>query len=351
MKPLSYSLIAAALACGLASAQTTAYTTPVGYVTKTLTGGRFNLTSLTVHNPTVSAGVISAKDVTLPPSVTVTGANFLTLLGTPGDPGTPGTENTYILELTDGSIQEITEWGADYLRTSANFNARVTAGTTTYKLRKAATVSSVFGATNTAGLKSSPDGEVENASGIPTADTIQLWNGAGFTTIYYFDDTAGATGWYTGTGAPAANIPIIHADGFFVRRAAGAPINLVVTGEVKTTKTSGALDPGFSYLGAVAPVGLTLATSGLENFMGHSADGIVTDDNTGKYVVDTVQIQQPDGGYRVCYYFGDTPTGVWYDAEGNLAGDAVLDGGFLIYSISALPKPYTVSAPPSYSTL
>jgi hypothetical protein len=344
MKPLSYSLIAAALACGLASAQTTAYTTPVGYVTTTLKGGQFNLTSLTVHNPTVSAGVISAKDVTLPPSVTVTGANFLTLLGT------PGANNTHILELADGSIQEITEWGADYLRTSANFNGQVTAGTTTYKLRKAATVSSVFGATNSAGLKSSPDGEVENASGIPTADTIQLWNGSGFTTIYYFDDTAGTTGWYTGTGDPAANIPIIHADGFFVRRAAGAPVNLVVTGEVKTTKTSGALDPGFSYLGAVAPVGLTLATSGLENYIGHSADGIAIDDN-GKYVVDNVQIQTPEGGYRICYYFGDGPTGVWYDAEGNLAGDAVLDGGFLIYSISALQKPYTVSAPPSYSSL
>jgi hypothetical protein len=53
MKALTYSLFAAAAACCFASAQTTAYTTPVGYVTETLAPGRFNLVGLTVHNPTV----------------------------------------------------------------------------------------------------------------------------------------------------------------------------------------------------------------------------------------------------------------------------------------------------------
>ena len=89
MKPKSIkSLLALALlAPGALFAQTTAKTTPVGYVTtENLAQDQYNLVGITVHNPTVAAGVLSAESDT---AVTTTGVDFTTLL-------TSG--STYILE-------------------------------------------------------------------------------------------------------------------------------------------------------------------------------------------------------------------------------------------------------------
>ena len=93
MKTTLYSLALAAVTCGLAGAQaTTAYTTPVGYVTQTAATGKFNLVGLTVQNPVVASGVLDASTAT---SVTDNEVNFTTLPLVTGE--------TYVLELTNGS--------------------------------------------------------------------------------------------------------------------------------------------------------------------------------------------------------------------------------------------------------
>ncbi len=329
MKKLTYSIFAAALACGFASATTTAYTTPVGYVTTPIPANVFTFVGLTVHNPTISAGVLASASAT-PKSVTVTGVDFVALLGAPGT-------GTYILELADGTIQEIINWtAAGVLDTVDNITGKVVAGTTTYKLRKASTVSDVFGATNSAGLKPSVDGDYT-----VNTDVAYVFVDGALKIVYYYNDGAGTTGWYDADGNPAANYPLVYADGFYVKRVAGSTISLVTTGEVKQAPTSGIVNHGWNFLSSVAPAGLTLGTSGLQNFITPSADGDYTTN------CDNVYLYTP--ALRICYYFNDGAGTVgWYDADGNDATGASVEGAFLILDRGAT-KPYTLSVPASYT--
>lgn len=325
MKPKSMKtiLLAALLAPGALFAQTTATTTPVGYVTSSLGANQFNLVSITMHQPLLASGVIDSESSN---SVTDNEVNFTTLLSA-------GT--TYVLELPNGLIQEVTGWSQNTLTTS-NITASVVPGTTTYKLRKASTISDIFGATNQSGITPSTDGD------LTACDLIQIYNGAGFDTIYYYND--GTTqGWFTDANDAAANFPVVYSDAIFVKRVAGSSINLVISGEVKTQPTSGVLSSGFNYLSGVAPTGLTLANSGLNNFITNSADGDLS-------TADTVLLPTTSGSYTTCYYFNDGTTTGWFTDANDPADNLPISSGIIIQNIGSV-KPYTISVPSTYSTL
>jgi hypothetical protein len=291
---------------------------------------------LTLHEATKSAGIITGESAT---SVTVAGVDFVALLGTPTDPGAPPLL-TYVLELDDGTIQEITSWTAGgVLNTPSDITSKVTPGTTTYKLRKAATISSIFGAANSLGLAPSSDGDPA------AADKILIPNASNaFDTVFYYNDGAGTEGWLDDGGNLAADKVLLYPDGMYVQRVAGPPINLVVSGEVKTKPTGGVLGAGYNYLNAVVPTGVTLDQSGLKAYISHSSDG-------SPESADNVLIQTPGGTYTTCFYYNDG-AGVegWLDDGSNLAGEYVLDGGFLIYNRAGI-KPYTVAVPAAYGSL
>lgn len=324
MKPIyPFAFLGALFAVGALNAATT---TPVGYVTQVLPPSQFTLAGLTLHSPAIATGVLESATAN---SVTDEDFDFAAVLTA---------ESTYILELENGTIQEVGTWSGNSLTTPEDISGQVTGGATKYVLRKAPTVSEVFGATNSVGLTSTPDGDPS------VADKILIPNSAGgFDTVFYFNDGDGTEGWLDGDGNLAADKPLVYADGFYVQRVAGAPLNLVITGEVKTKPTSGALVTGFNYLNSVAPVGLTLAESGLKNFISHSADG---DSST----VDNVLIPTPSGGYTTAFYFNDGDVEGWLDGEGNLADEYALEDGFLILNRGGV-KPYTVATPESYSSL
>ena len=328
---LPYSLILAAAASGMAFAAETAYTIPVGYATNTLQPNRFNLLGLTLQKATVTAGILDSASAT---SVTDAGVNFTTTL-------TAG--NQYVLELTNGAgngtVQLISSWTANTLNTPDNISLSVVANVTTYRIRGVATVSDIFGATNSAGLTASTDGD------FTIVDRILILNDAGsFDTVYYFNDGAGSQGWFDVNGNPAQNKAIIYPDGFYVQRVAGAVLSLVVSGEVKTTQTKGVLTPGFNYLSSVAPVGLTLGTSGLQNSISQSSDGDFS-------IVDNVLIPLPTGAFRTTYYFNDgLGTQGWFDADGLSVDSLEITPGFLVQNRGAT-KSVTVGVPAFYSTL
>jgi len=314
----------AAAACGFANAQTTAYTTPVGYTTTVLAPNQFNLIGLNVHQPTIASGILDTESST---SVTDAEVNFTTLL-------TQG--QTYVLELPSGVIQEVTAWSGSTLTTSNDITGSVVPSTTTYKLRRASTVGDVFGLTNSAGLTPSTDGD------LTTCDLIQIFNGTGFDTIYYFNDGAGTVGWYDDANNPAVDKAIVYSDGIFVKRVSGSNISLVVAGEVKAKPTSGVLASGFNYLNGVAPAGLTLGASGLQSFLTPSADGDLT-------TCDLVLLPAAGGAYTTCYYFDDgAGTTGWYDDANNPAESFNMSSAFLIYRVGGV-KSYTLSVPASYS--
>ena len=326
---ISYSLIAAAMACGFANGQTTAYTTPVGYVTQTLAANQFTLVGLTTHNSAVAAGILDAESAS-PNTVTDNAINFTTILSV---------GSTYILELADGTVQEITSWSGSVLTTPDNITGVVVPGTTSYTLRKAATVAETFGLANSVGLSPDTDGSFTGT------DFILILNQAGsaFITVYYFNDGAGTTGWFTEAGDPAENIPFVYPDSFFVKRAAGVTKTLVVSGEVKLKPTGGRLVAGFNYTNGVAPVGSNLGNSGLQAYLTPDTDGSFTG-------TDFVLIQQ-GVAYLTAYYFNDgAGTTGWFTEAGDPAESIALDGGFLLKSASG-PKPFNVSVPSSFSNL
>lgn len=328
MKPfIPYSLLAAAALCGVAFGQT-ATTTPVGYVTHTLAPNMYTLVSVTLHEPVIASGVLSGATAT---SVSTTGVNFSTLL----EAG-----SVYLLELPNGTIQEISSWTDVSLNTPENISGSVQAGTTQYKLRKASTVSSVFGANNSVGLVYDGDEDLTNN------DVLLVPNAANaFDTIYYFDNGE-ISGWYDDLGNEADNRVLNYADAFFVQRRAGASnLSLVVSGEVKLTPTSSVLVSGYNFLGSVAPVGLTLANSGLQNYL-----TVATSEEDVATTADLVLLQQPDGAYRTAYYYNDGETTGWFDDLGNEADSIPLEGGFLIQNKGA-GKAFTVAVPSSYSSL
>jgi hypothetical protein len=330
---VSYSLLAAAMACGIAQGAATAYTTPVGYKTQSLRQGTFSYLGLTTQFPTVSAGVLDAVSAS-PSSVTDTGVNFSTLL-------TAGA--TYILELSDGTIQEVTSWTSlGVLNTPEDVTSKVTAGVTTYKLRKAATIADVFGLNNSAGL--TPDNDGSFATG---NDLVYVLNAAGVPTIIYYSlgGEEAAAGWYTSGDVPAQDIPIVYADGFYIKRVAGTDIPLVTSGEVKTKPTSGVLIAGFNYLSGVAPAGLTLGNSGLESFLSQSIDGAPF------ATVDNVLIPSLTG-FITCYYStgGEEAPAGWYTSGDVDASALALEGGFLIRNRGAA-KAYRINVPANYSNL
>lgn len=329
MKPIiPFALLGAFFAVGAAKA---ASTTPVGYVTETLQPNRFNLVGVSLHNTVVAAGVLDSSTGS---SVTDAAVNFSTTLAA---------GQKYILEITNGSgqgtVQLISSWTIDTLTTPEDISGSVVNNVTTYALRKVSTVSDIFGATNSAGLTASPDGDFS------IVDRILILNdGGGFDTVYYFNDGAGTEGWFDADGLDASNKPIIYSDGFYVQRVAGAPLPLVVSGEVKTTETDGVLSSGFNYMSSVAPVSLTLGTSGLENFLSSSPDGDFS-------LVDNVLIPLPSGAFKTCYYFDDGAGTVgWFDADGLDASGEAMTSGFLIQN-RGVAKPFSIDVPASYSSL
>jgi len=157
MKPLTYSLIAAALACGFAAAQTTAYTTPVGYV---------SLGDTTAGQPAVKANTDVFISIPLLNSATYAGTvasiagNTITLSGTPGFTAgqfaTPATPYYAMIEsgAKAGQISIVSANGTGdvtvALQTGETLESIVAGDQIT--LRKAWTVRGFMGATLPAGV-------------------------------------------------------------------------------------------------------------------------------------------------------------------------------------------------------
>ena len=321
---IPYSLLLAAAASGLAYGQT-AYTTPVGYVSLSMPANSATLLGLTLHQPTRAAGILDAESAT---SVTDNEVNFTTLLGASGA-ATP----TYILELPNGVIQEVMSWSSNTLTTSQNITSFVTPGTTTYKLRKASTISDVFGATNSAGLKATPTGDAG------TYDEVLVLNAAGtaFVTAFYYNDGTFQT-WYDTNFNDVSNLPLVYADALYVRRKSGLPLTLVNSGEVKTSATTITILPGNTFAGTVNPAGSTLGNSGLQNFVDPD-NGVVGD------AFDKVLIQQPNGSYVAYNYYNDGSFTSWYDANFVDAVNVPLSPGVVVQSATPTPKNATINAP------
>ena len=324
-RKIPFILLAAAAACGISFAEPV-FTTPVGYVTVPLNQGVYNLVGLTLHNPTIVSGTLTSVSSNL---VVDDNADFSVI----------EQDVVYILEINTGLgagiIQEIVNPpSSTSIATPDDLDGLVSSGST-YSLRKAATLDSIFGAENeVAELAESVDGSSAGA------DTILVPKGDGTFDTYFFVNAPGVfVGWFDGSDA-AGDAVLNYSDAIFVRTSSSSTaIDLVISGEVKAVDTQGVLLTGFNLLSSVDPATMTLASSGLQDSLSPSADG----STTGADLVLVPNSAAP-GTFNTFFYV-DAPgvfTG-WFDGS-EPADDVSLNGGFFIRNFGST-KSYNLSAP------
>jgi hypothetical protein len=341
MKTLSLSLIAVAAACGLASAQT-AYTTPVGYTTQTLTPNVFNLVGMNVLKPTLAAGQFTAVSGT---TITDSNINFTTTLPA---------GKMCTLEITSGSaagtVQEFTSWsGSDITIPAAIAGAAIG---DKYAVRVCPTLQESFpiGAGLIAG------------SVLPgTADKVWVPTGAvGGYTRYWFKTNDSPPRWRTtpnGTtdgGVAPTEVPLVYTDGVLVEKR-GAAGSLVMTGEVKTSGSNFLTVQSYNVVSIVPPVGLTLFTSGLHvgtntNLPGDIAGSVLPG------TADIVWVPTGTGTYNRYWWKTNATPPRWHTTSNGTtdtgaASDVNLPPSIFIQQRSSTPKNVSTTVPSFFSNL
>jgi hypothetical protein len=329
-----YSLLLAIASAGLAHGAATAYTTPVGYETLTLPVGT-TYVGVRLHEASVVAGTV---DTISSGQMTDAAVDF--------DSAMPGAGVNYIVEFENASgvLQVVT--GADATNSTLVLHENVTAFVApgdTYRIRKASTIATLFGATNSAGL-------APGFGGPTNADLIQVPDGAGGLDQYFFDGDESA--WYKVAPSPilvgdGSTVPIIYTDAFLVV-INDTTKSLVVSGEVKKKSSNNALSAGTNYVGSVYPAGATLASA----FGNASALAAIDPGFGGPTNADLIQIL--DGpNFNQYYYDGDESS--WFKVAPTpiLVGDGStipLPSGFIIANEGSAVN--LLNTPPSaYNTL
>ena len=269
---ITYSLLAAAAACSVANAQTTAYTTPVGYVS--LGGTQFGqpavaaqtdqTISLPLSNAPVYSGVASSSGST---TITFSGSPFsnLDLL-----------TNPHIVEVTSG--QGAGTQGLITANTSNTLTVASSDGTNYSSIGAASIV--IRPAYTVAGLMSGSNPPLGTqflaytgtASGINVPNDIILeWDGSNWIDI-------------VSTGEAADSMVLYAGESFVVRNPTSTPISsIVITGEVITSNLKVRLeniDPSSDQDIPVAynsTVAETVAASGISQIANIGDQIIITD--------------------------------------------------------------------------
>lgn len=330
---------------GLVEAQTAAAPV-VGVNEQTLLDGQFNLVGLNLHNDIIISGsfdaVVSNDNGTsgdLSDDFSTLTENDVTLTTSLADSGSA----TYILEITSGSlagtIQEVTSWTGNTITTPDDVAANGLVAGTTYAIRKAATLQQVLGDSTGPGTNNVVIG---SSFAVGTADVVWVPDASGEYTKYFFQPDP-VNAWRNDTDGVAvtADVPLVHADAFFVQIRNGQK-TLPLSGAVKTDGLTLAVMTGFTGVANMYPEGSTLQNSGLENslqasFASGTADVVWVPDGSGDY---TKYFYQPDPLNR---WFNDT-------ASSAVASDVELPSAYFIQRRGADTN-ITTSAPASYSNL
>ncbi len=223
MKPYTYAFLAAAAACGLASAAETAYTTPVGYVSlgdttpsePAVKGNTDVLVSIPLERPAVFQGVSSSISGS---TFNFTGTSLGDLTTTP-----------HVVKIQSGAKSGLT--GLITANTATSVTISVPSGETltgvlstdSISIRPAWTLASVFG------------------TGLPAGTQILAFSGSspginlGADLLYEFD----GSDWLDGFTFDVANSVVLYpGESLFVRNNGATPIaSMVVSGEVPSTNS------------------------------------------------------------------------------------------------------------------
>jgi uncharacterized protein (TIGR02597 family) len=177
-------------------------------------------------------------------------------------------------------------------------------------IRELPTLSSIFGAENSAGLL---------AGTFATADLIYLFSSGDFSKYYYFSGGFGQpAGWYDEGGNSANDVSIHFGDGLIIETRDAAVKTISISGSVKLGPTNVPIYQGFNLISNPSPVKgrLTLANSGLK-------DGLLAGTAA---TADIIYLPDGSGSFDKYYYFNGgfgQPAG-WYESESGANADAVI---------------------------
>jgi len=167
MKKATITSLAALMLLGSAGAfaqdtSASAFTTPAGYVTHTLSEG-FNMIGLTLHEPILASGVLSAPNgQDLPTDV----SDLESVLGT------SGSGSIALIEIIEGDnlglIIEVGSWSSGNFTGIDGLDASLESDR--FQVRLASSISDLFGADNSVGFL---EGNLQ------TADLVWVANGIG----------------------------------------------------------------------------------------------------------------------------------------------------------------------------
>jgi hypothetical protein len=316
-----------ALLAGSAAAQESV-SKPVGYETLDLATG-FNYVGLRLHEAPIGSGVVA--DVA---GVTVTVPDGI------ADGLTAG--QTYIFEVTSGDALGATvlvdgfDAALDTLTLSDDLSDNLEAESE-FTLRPSATIASVFGANNSAGLD----------TGFFAAGGDQIWvpAGQGFTKYYYDDGQTSWANFDTGALVSGADITLPYTDGLIVVDT-GDTESLVISGSVKLGATTFGLagSGSFNYFSSIYPVGATLAS-----FFGASNEAGL---DGGFFAAGGDQVWTPTAtGFTKYYYDGGVATWANFDTGADVDATTVdLPSAFIVVN-DANDNNAAASAPSFYAGL
>ncbi len=250
MKPyLSYSLILAAAASGMAFGAETAYTTPVGYITHSIAAAGANPSAETY----LSASMVETAAYA-GVSISASG-NTVAFAGT----SVPTTfDSTYVLEITSGPSEGW--WSTVTSSTSSSIilnDVFPVATATSISVRKHSTLKTFLG-NNTPGLVT--------FNGVDDSDEVQVWDPVAQSAVPFayisgvdLADPLYPNGawWNLGTSAIANDYPIEPGSAVRVKRI-GTALSFTSSGTVKTTKTQVDLYTDFNWVGTPLAAGGTL---------------------------------------------------------------------------------------------
>jgi uncharacterized protein (TIGR02597 family) len=310
----SQSILAATVLLGLPSLVLgqTATTKPVGFQSVTLKSGVFNLVGVNFLKAPIVVGLLDSLNAG---SITDADVDFSTALAG---------QSNLVIEITSGPgvglWANVSAPTSTQITVDTDLTATVTGGAA-YQIFSLPTISDIFGATNSAGLK----------GGLPTAADV-IWlstgNGSGSYDKYYYSLGAPfGLGWRKVGGGTAnqAGEPVYHHEAMIIERRDVSDLTVTFAGTVKTSPTAVPVFTGFNFIERSFPTLATLSNSGISAYLGGGLpSGAATD---------IVWIPNGSGAYDKYYVSTGAPFGVGWRKVGGGTTDAsstALSSGIII---------------------
>jgi len=363
---LTYSLILAAAACGMAYGAATAYTVPVGYVTLTIPANAdTTIAPSLTQAPLLQAASTGIADNVI--TVDATGAATNAFINVSPDTNA----KTYVLvrsgplaglrfPVTANDATTITVNGG-----ASTLQAQGFASTNQISVIPYWTLGTLFpggagvGVSSAAsGIFSADGGYVmfSEQSSVGTNRANPTWY------IYYAGDGDYPAGWYdnnlifNGLQDTVALDPAVM---MTIRSVAPTNATVTVTGTVPSTSLSTriitAAASNEEYLGCPFPVDTTLAQSGLQAVVGAAPDVFDPTDLVYVYPDETPNVVNKSNSVAYFYFGGDGDfVAGWYDSNAVFSGIVtapVLKAGrcFTIYKVGGTPGSTVWTSPLPYS--